>query len=135
MMALAVAMTLYPDALRADLQRFYGIDLDHAMAGEHTAGHVASLVAYMPQGSMMAVARDPDNAWSLESTLLAELRNLFAGYLWAMLDKRKRGSRPADIGPSWMRREHTRTLEARVLSIEDLMDELNKPRTVSANGQ
>lgn len=134
MMALAAAMTLYPDALRADLQRVYGIDLDHAMAGEHTAGHVASLVAYMPQGSMMAVVDNQDNAWSLESTLLAELRNLFAGYLWDMSDKRKRGSRPADIGPSWMRREHKRTLEARVLSIEDLMDELNKPRTVSANG-
>lgn len=135
MIALAAAMTLYPDALRADLQRVYGIDLDHAMAGEHTAGHVASLVACMPPGSAMAIAQNEDAVWSLEAKVLAEIRNLFADYLWALVDKRKRGKRPAHIGPSWMRKEHTRTLEARVLSIEDLMEELNKPRTVSANGQ
>ena len=33
-------MAKYPDELRADLQQYYGIDLDHAIAGEHTAEHV-----------------------------------------------------------------------------------------------
>lgn len=125
-------MRTYPDELRADLQRIYGIDLDRAMSGEHTPNHIAALVKCLPRDSLIARAVNPDNEWSMESTLLADLSNNLAGLLWGMSDKRKRGGRRPNIGPSWMRVK-ARTLEARVMSIDELMNELNKPRKVAGD--
>ena len=134
MRVLAAAMRLHDDELRADLQRVYGIDLDHAMAGMHTAGHVASLVTCLPSDSMLAQAVDPDAEWTLEACLLADVSNLLAGLIWGMGDPRRRGRPRKPIGPSWMTKGSDRALDARVLDIEDLMRELGKPRRGAADG-
>lgn len=127
-MRLAAIAAKYPDELRADLQRYYGIDFDHARAGGHTAHHVAALIACLPTGSALQRAESgADGEWTLEAVILADLRNMFASYVWCMSDPKKRGSRPKRIGPSWMR-DKPKTLECRVLSISDLMTELSKPR-------
>lgn len=125
---LAEAARNHPAELRADLQRHYGIDLDHAMAGEHSAGHVAALVACLPSDSAIFRAENPDAAWTLEHVLLAALHNDLTGLMWGMSDPKKRGKKPKPIGPSWMTKEETRKLDARVLRIDELMEELNKPR-------
>lgn len=118
----------HPSELRADLQRYYSIDLDQARAGAHTAAHVAALAACLPTGGAVHRAiKGQDAEWTLEAVMLANIYNLFAAYVYGMSDPRKRGARPKIIGPSWMM-DNTRTLEARVLSIADLMAELNKPR-------
>ena len=119
---------LHPEELRADLQRVYGIDLDHAMSGEHTAGHIAALAVNLPRDSRIFAAEDPDLRWSLADTILADIRNTLVGLVWGMSDKRHRGKRPTPIGPSWMTKGRQRTLTARVLTINELVEELSKPR-------
>ena len=119
---------LQEEELRADLQRVYGIDLDHAMAGEHTAAHVAALAANLPPDSCVYSAEDDDRRWTRADVILADLRNTLVGLTWGMSDRRKRGRRPDPIGPSWMTRAQTRKLAARVMTIDQLMEELRKPR-------
>ena len=121
-------MRKHPDQLRADLQKTYSIDLDHAMTGEHTAAHIGALVSCLPSDSSMFRAESDDAAWTLETTLLAILHNDIAGLIWGMGDARKRGPKPKPIGPSWMTKPRMRTLESRVMTVDELMEELNKPR-------
>ena len=98
------------------------------MAGEHTAYHIGVLLAMLPRESCVHKAViGKDAEWTLESTLLADIRNNLVMLMYAMSDPKKRGQKPKRIGPSWMTRA-ARTLEARVLSITELMQELSKPR-------
>lgn len=127
-MMLAALVDNYQDELRADLQRYYGIDLDHAMAGEHSAGHVAALAANLPLDARVYAAQDADATWTRQEILLAETRNAMNRVIYMLADPRKRGKPPEPVGPSWMTRGRTRTLDARVMGIEELMEELNKPR-------
>lgn len=122
------AVREHPDELRADLQRYYGIDLDHAMNGEHTAGHIASLVVCLPSDAALFRTINPDAAWTLQSVLLAAIFNNLTGLIYGMSDKRKRGSKPKRIGPSWIVNQDKRKLDARPMSITELMAELSKPR-------
>lgn len=116
------------DALRADLQQFYGVDIDHAASGAHGAAHVAALAAELPPDARVRVAYDKDAMWTLTDVLLAALLNNLRGLLWGLGNERRRGPEPKPIGPSWMTKGSTRTLDARVLSIDELMEELSKPR-------
>lgn len=122
-----VAAFGHEDALRADLQRYYGIDLDHAMAGEHSAGHVAALVAFLPSDANLRRAADGDAAWTLEATLMASILNSLNLLIWAMSDQRKRGPKPQLVGPSYMSATKS-TVPARTMTIDELMEELGKPR-------
>lgn len=101
------------------------------MSGEHTAGHIAALVACLPSDCALYVARNPDNAWTLEATLLAGIFNRLTGLIYGMSDPKKRGRKPQPIGPSWMTKANMRSLDARVLTVDELMAELAKPRTTS----
>lgn len=121
-------MGAHGDELRADLQQYYGIDLDDAMAGAHSARHVAALLAQLPPDCRVARAEDPDAAWTLTDSLLATVANALHTLMWGMSDPKKRGQRPAPIGPSWMRGKRTRTLDARAMPVDELMQELTKPR-------
>lgn len=127
-MVLAAHWRKRPDELRADLQEHYGIDIDHAMAGRHTAAHVAALTAQLPLHARVNVAQEPDARWQQPDVLLATLVNQLAVLMWGMSDPKKRGKRPQPIGPSYMTREQMRSLPARVLTIDELMEELEKPR-------
>lgn len=127
-MALAAVYNTHEDKLRADLQQFYGIDLDHAMAGGHTPYHIACLATQLPQQARVIVNEDPDYVWGLNETLLASLLNALNGLIWGMGDKRKRGPKPTLVGPSRMTEGQKRSLPARVLPLDKLMEELSKPR-------
>lgn len=111
--------------MRADLQRVYGIDLDKAMAGEHSAGHVAALVAHLPSDASLYRARDKDAAWTLDATLLAAILNSLNALIYGMSDARKRGKPPERVGPSKMKGGKA---PARAMTIDKLMAELSKPR-------
>ena len=128
MRVLAAAIKLHEDETRADLQRVYGIDLDHARSGAHSARHIAALVSCLPSDSMLSKANSDDAQWTLEACVLADISNLLAGLIWGMGDPKKRGNIRKPIGPSWMTRGNDKTLDARVLSIDELMEELRKPR-------
>ena len=119
---LAAVIAKYPDELRADLQQYYGIDLDHAVAGEHSADHVAALVRCLPSDSRIRVREDPDAMWTLETVLQASLLNAFTGFMWGMSDKAKRGKRPEPVGPSYIAVK--KKLPAMVMSIDELERQL-----------
>ena len=127
-MTLAAMWRDHPDELRADLQETYGIDIEAAMAGAHSCPHVASLVSQLPLDARVHVAIEPDAKWTQRDVLLANLVNLLSGLIWGMSDKRKRGSAPKPIGPSYMTREQMRSLPALSMSADELLKELSKPR-------
>ena len=126
---LAAEFHVHEEALRADLQQYYGIDLDHAMMGAHTAHHVACLVMQLPPDARIRIASHEDSVWTLNDVLTASLLNSLNGLIYGMSDRRKRGKKPELIGPSWMRdQSHWRSLPARTMPISELMEILNKPR-------
>jgi hypothetical protein len=124
-MGLAHALDRDESAVRADLQRYYGIDLDHAMAGEHSAGHVAALMAHLPSDSSVRRSESPDAAWSLEASMLALLYNLLTAVIYGLGGKK--GKLPEQVGPSWMKPEPK--APARAMTIDELMEQLAKPRS------
>ena len=128
MMMLAYERLVHEEQLRADLQQYYGIDWDDAMRGAHSPYHVACLVKHLPGDARLRVAGNADNAWTLENVLSASLLNSLNGLIYGLSDRKKRGSPPEPVGPSWMRKARTRSLPARVLAVDELMDELRKPR-------
>ena len=113
--------------LRADLQQYFGIDLDAAMRGEHSASHIALLVTQLPQQARLVQFINKDAAWTLSDVLMAVLINNFRMFVYGMSDPKKRGQKPELIGPSYLT-EQKKTLPARVLPIDKLLEELNKPR-------
>lgn len=125
---LAYAYREHEGELRADLQQYYGIDLDRAMAGEHTAGHLAELVRHLPDGARVRVAIDPDEQWTPALVIDACLYNAFASFVYGLADKKRRGRPPDRIGPSWMRAGGMRKAQAKVMTIDELRAELSKPR-------
>lgn len=126
-MALASVVANHEDELRADLQQYYGIDLDAAIDGQHTAKHIAALAIQLPLDSRIGKKANKDNNWALNDVLLAVLINNFRMFVYGMSDPKKRGRKPELIGPSWLTQQK-KTLPARVLPINKLMEELNKPR-------
>ena len=126
-MALASVIAENESMLRADLQQYFGIDLDRAMDGEHSANHIAQLIECLPQESRLSHSVNKDTQWSLTDVLLAVLINNFRMFVYGMSDPKKRGQKPELIGPSWMTTQK-KTLPARVLPINELLAELNKPR-------
>lgn len=126
-MALASVVANHEDELRADFQQYYGIDLDAAIDGQHTAKHIAALAVQLPLDSRISKKANKDNNWALNDVLLAVLINNFRMFVYGMSDPKKRGRKPELIGPSWLTQQK-KTLPARVLPINKLMEELNKPR-------
>ena len=127
-MMLAAVLGIHEDELRADMQEHYGIDLDHAMSGAHSAYHVAALVSQLPQGSRLRCTEDEDDMWRLDSMLLAGVLNSVNRLAYMLADKKTRGPMPEAVGPSWLRDRNRRSLPARVMTVDRLMDELSKPR-------
>ena len=100
------------------------------MSGQHSAGHVAALISHMPQGeSMLYAALDPDAGWTRTDILLALLVNHFSMLRYGMADSKHRGTAPKLVGPSWMTEGKKRKLAARTMSVDELMEQLSKPRT------
>lgn len=127
---LVAEFCVHEEALRADLQQYYGIDFDNAMSGAHTAHHIACIVSQLPQDARIRTM-DGDIQWSLDSTLLASILNSVNGLIYGMSDKKKRGRPPAIVGPLWMRdNAGSHSLPARVMPADELMEILNMPREV-----
>ena len=127
-MILATEWRLHEAQLRADFQQYYGIDLDHAMAGGHTAHHIACLAMHLPPKARTLVSEDRDMSWGLEEVLLASVLNSLNGLLWGMGDPRKRGRRPELVGPSKLTERGKKSLPARVMPVSELMEKLSQPR-------
>lgn len=119
----------HEDELRADLQETYGIDLDHAMGGNHTAAHIAALVVQLPSNARLRVKEDTDALWTLSDVIAVNTLNALRMFMWGMSDPKKRGNQPDLIGPEWLKKRGMRSLPARVLSVDELMEVLAMPRS------
>ena len=97
------------------------------MRGEHSASHIALLVTQLPQQARLVQFVNKDAAWTLSDVLMAVLINNFRMFVYGMSDPKKRGQKPELIGPSYITNQK-KTLPARVLPIDKLLEELNKPR-------
>ena len=127
-MALGAIARSHEGELRADLQQHYGIDWDDAVSGRHSPRHIAALIEHLPQGARLRCAYSDDARWTGELQLLAGIYNSLNALIWGMSDKRKRGSMPAPVGPSYMTAGRTRRLGARVMDRDSLMAALSKER-------
>lgn len=118
---------MYEVAARADLQQFYGIDLDHAKRGDHTPLHIAALMEKLPPKSRVLYEINHDSYWELNDILAATMINHFRMFMWSMGGGK--GAKPDNIGASFMKRESpARKLDAMVMPIDELIAELSKPR-------
>ena len=125
---LATEFRIHEEQLRADLQQYYGIDLDHAMSGIHTAHHIACLMMQLPSDARIRTAGNLDNQWTLTDVLLASILNSLNGLIYGMSDAKKRGQRPELIGPSWMQSKRMKSIPARAMPVDELISILNQPR-------
>lgn len=118
-------MAKHPDELRADVQQYYGIDLDHAMAGEHAATHIAALVCQLPIDARIRIANNQDNLWTFTDTLIAAVANRLGSILNAL------GGDVEPIGPAYaMGREggSGRIVQAVAMTRAELDERLSRPR-------
>lgn len=128
LVSLVAEYTAHEDELRADLQETYGIDIDRAIAGEHTARHIAALVVQLPPNARCRVAANSDNVWTLSDVVNVYTLNVLRAFMWSFGDPKKRGQMPQVIGPKWMVDANKRTLPARALPVDELMEVLSRPR-------
>lgn len=105
------------DELAADMQQYYGIDLERAFAdGSHSPLHLAALAAQLPAESRVGRAHDEDNAYTLDTVYLAACFNALQAIMCALGG----GGRPKPAGPAWMRTGGGCKLAAQVMSIDEL---------------
>lgn len=67
----------HPVELRADLQRYFGLDLSR-MGQDFTVWHAAACAACLPLGSATLARIDRRLQWTAGEVLLCAIRNLFA---------------------------------------------------------
>lgn len=77
-MFLAFAIRTHPVQVRADLQRYYGLNIDR-MGSDFGAFHAAGCIACLPTGSALLSAIDGRLAWGTSDFLLHGIAQMLAG--------------------------------------------------------
>ena len=67
--------------LRADFQRYYGLNLD-GMGMDYTVTHAADLAVNLPRESCSWTAENPVNGWTRDQQLLALIEYHLATWNW-----------------------------------------------------
>ena len=106
----------------------YGLNLWAAMDSDMEPGFVAAPSVQLPPGCRWRVAHDPDAWWTGERMLLAGILNDQRGLIWGLADHKKRGAPPKLIGPSTLAKDGARKLAAIVMSRDELLEALSRPR-------
>lgn len=81
-----------PDALRADVQRFYGLDLDQ-LGHEIRVRRMADLSANLPQNAAVWGRIDPRAQWDTTTQLLANIADNTAFNAWTKTKDAQKGGR------------------------------------------
>lgn len=71
----------YPEELRADLQQYYGLNLD-GMGVDYSYSHAAILVKQLPQSSRLYRVSDSNYRWSEEAWLLWHIEHDLRVLAW-----------------------------------------------------
>ena len=67
----------HPVQIRADLQRYYGLNIDH-MGATYSASHAAACAACLPMGSATLAAYEPALAWTWVEHKIHEIESILA---------------------------------------------------------
>lgn len=126
-MQLAVLLAEREDELAADLMEVYGVSLEAAMGGAHSAPFVAALSSQLPQDCRWRVSYEKDAWWTGDRILAANIVNELALLMWGMSDRKKRGPKPDAIGPEWAK-VRKRQLAAVAMTKGELLEALARPR-------
>lgn len=86
-----------PDALRADLRRVYGLDLDDLWAGRLRPSVAGDITANLPPGSLVWRRLDTAAAWTPAEYLLAVQIDQMNMWMWGNADPKKRGPNPRPL--------------------------------------
>lgn len=109
-MNLAGLMARYPTELRADLQRFYGLDVETC----ESAGLLAACAACLPHGSFTLARINPAAGWGITDYKLHEIACMLAGRVLPFPWDRKEaeyeplpefGSVPVEDMEAWLGQE------------------------------
>ena len=76
-----------PDALRADFQQYYNLNID-GMGREYRVLHAAALVAQLPTNARVNVAATDMAAWDEQAYLLVDIDNNLRALIWMLGGKR-----------------------------------------------
>lgn len=90
-MALAAVEESNPDELRADMQQYYGLNID-GMGRDYSHAHAAVLMAQLPQSSRLARLSDPENEWSDETHFLSLIEYDLRVLAWQRSKDGQRGT-------------------------------------------
>ena len=119
-------MAEHPDALRADFQQHYHLNLD-GMGRDYTTLHAADLLAQLPEGARVWRSYDERAAWTAERTLLAAIVNDLNWLVWSKTkDGQRNRNRPKPIGP--FDGEKKRSITGVAMTVEELNEALSRPR-------
>ena len=119
-------MAEHPDALRADFQQHYRLNID-GMGRDYTTLHAADLLAQLPEGARVWRAYDERAVWTAERTLLAAIVNDLNWLVWSKTkDGQRNRNRPKPIGP--FDGEKKRSITGVAMTVEELNEALSRPR-------
>ena len=91
---LASRLGSHPDEMRADFQRYYGLNLD-GMGCDYSVAHAVSLCIALPRDSATVRAESPEAAWSDETYLLSAIEYDLRILIWqSTRDGQKGRNRP-----------------------------------------
>lgn len=71
-----------PDELRADMQQYYGLNID-GMGVDYSYAHAAVLVSQLPSNSRVCKFINPDAEWTEETALLASIDYSLRWLMWS----------------------------------------------------
>ena len=109
-------------ALRADLQRYFGINFDDLEKGSISLYQVASCAAYLPPDGAVACEYNSGTiVWGKDTQIMADMANSLRWLCWSKTkDGQKGRNRPDIIKPPEPKSEQPLAMD------KDLMDEFLK---------
>lgn len=86
-----------PDELRADLQQYYGLNID-GMGKGYSHAHAAALVAQLPAQSRVKTHYNPDSEWGEVEKMLASIDYTLRLIAWSKTkDAQHRRNEPQPV--------------------------------------
>ncbi|WP_346681864.1 hypothetical protein [Bifidobacterium pullorum] len=118
-------MDVAPDALRADIQRFYGLDLDE-LGHSVRPRRMADLAANLPTNATIWGRIDPKAQWDVATQLLADIADNTAFNAWTKTKAAQQGARWRGAIPRPGSQPDT---DVQTLEPDDMLRILSMPRT------
>ena len=119
-----------PDKLRADIQRYYGLDLDELGHGVRVR-RMADLAANLPEQARTWAALEPKAEWDTQTHLLANAVDALNFLAWTKTRDAQRGGKWKGQLPRPGMKRNNADDGLQALDIDALTATLNQPRTTA----